>query len=168
MADFLGLMGGKGGGVGGSGVGRIPTGSRKTLYTLMNQLIVSYLKEVTFKDGRWSAEKIIMSGSILSIGDRFTEAWNPFILGICALRMHLLYHQSLCLHHEVFQTSLIDFSVCVGVGWCRGDGDEGGGGVAAVGGVGGSEVVVPWWGWRLFGGGDVVGGLVVMIVEMWR
>ncbi|GKE79660.1 hypothetical protein Tco_1545780, partial [Tanacetum coccineum] len=36
-----------------------------------------------------------------------------------------------------------------------------GDGVAVVGGVGGSEMVVPWWGWRLFGGGDVVGGLVV-------
>ncbi|GJX50938.1 dammarenediol II synthase-like protein [Tanacetum coccineum] len=53
MVDFLGVMGGRGGGVVGGGVARIPAGSRKTLYTLMNQLIVSYLKEVKFEDGIW-------------------------------------------------------------------------------------------------------------------
>ncbi|GJU58379.1 putative reverse transcriptase domain-containing protein [Tanacetum coccineum] len=44
MAEFLGLMGGRGDGFSSGGVARIPAGSRKTLYTLMNQLIVSYLK----------------------------------------------------------------------------------------------------------------------------
>nr|GEY64461.1 hypothetical protein [Tanacetum cinerariifolium] len=43
-ADFLGLMGGRGGRVGGDGLARIPAAmSRNTLYTLMKQLIVSYL-----------------------------------------------------------------------------------------------------------------------------
>ncbi|GKB13078.1 50S ribosomal protein L29, chloroplastic [Tanacetum coccineum] len=30
------------------------------------------------------------------------------------IHMYILYHQSLCLHHEVFQISLIEFNVCVG------------------------------------------------------
>ncbi|GJT18732.1 pentatricopeptide repeat-containing protein [Tanacetum coccineum] len=70
MAEFLGLMGGRGGGFSSGGVARIPAGSRKTLNTLMNQLIVSYLK--VFEANR-SGTKEIMPRQKCRISNTYTS-----------------------------------------------------------------------------------------------